>query len=312
MSSAAQKIYDLIIVGSGPAGMTAAIYASRAKLETVMVDKGMPGGQVLNTYEVDNYPGIPDTTGPELAMKMQEHAMKFGMNSVFAEVENIDLGDKIKKVETTSGTYLGKTVVFSTGAQWRELGVKGEEDFKGRGVSYCATCDGAFFRDKTVAVIGGGDVAVEDAIYLARFCKKVYLIHRRDELRAVKVLQDRVKETEKVEIIWDTVLEEIEGTDVVTGAKLLNKKTSEKSHIDVDGVFIAVGTIPNSELLREKVVTDDGGYIVTNEGCETSVPGVYAVGDVRKKLLRQVITAAADGATAVYAAEFYLVSNFKA
>lgn len=310
MSEAVQNVHDLLIVGSGPAGLTAAIYASRAKLDTVLIDKGMPGGQVLNTYEVDNYPGIPDTTGPELAMKMQEHAMKFGMNSVFAEVEDIDLSEKVKKIETTNGTYYGKAVIFSTGAQWRELGVKGEQEFKGRGVSYCATCDGAFFRDKTVAVVGGGDVAVEDAIYLARFCKKVYLIHRRDEFRAVKVLQDRVMETEKVEIIWDTVVDEIQGTDVVTGAQIRNKKTGEESHLDVDGVFIAVGTIPNSQLLKGKVDTDEGGYIITDEACETSVPGVYAVGDVRKKLLRQVITAAADGATAVYASEMHLITNF--
>lgn len=310
MSEAVQNVHDLLIVGSGPAGLTAAIYASRAKLDTVLIDKGMPGGQVLNTYEVDNYPGIPDTTGPELAMKIQEHAMKFGMNSVFAEVEDIDLNDKVKKIETTNGTYYGKAVIFSTGAQWRELGVKGEQEFKGRGVSYCATCDGAFFRDKTVAVVGGGDVAVEDAIYLARFCKKVYLIHRRDEFRAVKVLQDRVMETEKVEIIWDTVVDEIQGTDVVTGAQIRNKKTGEESHLDVDGVFIAVGTIPNSQLLKGKVDTDEGGYIITDEACETSVSGVYAVGDVRKKLLRQVITAAADGATAVYASEMHLITNF--
>ncbi|WP_105615587.1 thioredoxin-disulfide reductase [Vallitalea okinawensis] len=310
MANTVEKIHDMIIVGSGPAGLTAAIYASRAKLDAIMIDKGMPGGQVLNTYEVDNYPGIPDTTGPELAMKIQEHAMKYDMASVFDEVIDLDLTDKVKKVVTPSNTYYGKTVVVSTGAQWRELGVKGEQEFKGRGVSYCATCDGAFFRDKVVAVVGGGDVAVEDAIYLARFCKKVYLIHRRDELRAVKVLQHKLFETEGVEIIWDTVLEEIKGDDVVKSINLHNKKTDEDSSIEVDGVFIAVGTIPNSDLLKDKVITDEGGYVVTNEGCETSVPGVFAVGDVRKKLLRQVITAASDGATAVYAAEHHMIENF--
>lgn len=305
-----EKIHELIIVGSGPAGLTAAIYAARAELNPIMIDKGMAGGQILNTYEIDNYPGIPDLSGPELAMKMHEHAMKYNVESVFDEVLELKIDGDIKEVVTGGNTYKAKTVMLSTGAQWRELGVKGEDTFKGKGVSYCATCDGAFFRDKTVAVIGGGDVAVEDAIYLARFCKKVYLVHRRDELRAVKVLQKKLFETEKVEIIWDSVLEEIKGDEIVTGMDLLNKKTGEKSSIDLDGVFIAIGTVPNSQLLRDKVETDQGGYIVTDENCQTSVPGVFAIGDVRKKSLRQVITAAADGATAVYGAEQHIIENF--
>lgn len=305
-----EKIHDMIIVGSGPAGLTAAIYAARADLDTIIIDKGMAGGQVLNTYEVDNYPGIPDTSGPELAMKMQEHVMKYGVESVFDEVVELNLNDEVKEVVTAGNSYKAKTIVLSTGAQWRQLGVEGEETFKGKGVSYCATCDGAFFRNKTVAVIGGGDVAVEDAIYLSRFCKKVYLIHRRDELRAVKVLQKKLFETEGVEVIWDSVLEEIKGDEIVSGIDILNKKTGEKSSLDLDGVFIAVGTVPNNELLKEKVDTDDGGYIVTSDSCETSIPGVFAVGDVRKKLLRQIITAAADGATAVYGAEHHIIKNF--
>ena len=304
-----ENVYDLIIIGSGPAGMAAAIYASRAKLKFLLFEKAFAGGQVINTYEVDNYPGIKNVSGFELSSMIREHVESFDVETKTEEVTELKLTNPIKEVITSNETYQTKTIIFATGAKWRKLGVKGEKELSGMGVSYCATCDGAFYKDKVVAVVGGGDVAVEDAIYLARICKKVYLIHRRDELRAVKVLQERLLQTENIEVLWDTVVEEIAGTEHVTGMKLLNKKTNEKKEIEIDGAFIAVGTTPNSELLKGQVDMDEHNFIITDEDCETSVSGVYAAGDVRKKSLRQIITGAADGAVSVYTAERYLIEN---
>ena len=295
------EIYDLIVIGTGPAGLTAAIYAERAKLNTILLEKNpMSGGQVVNTYEVDNYPALPGINGFELSMKMREHAEQLGANIKEEEVIEVQLEGQIKKVITTNAEYNTRAVIIATGAEWKKLGVEGEEKFSGLGISYCATCDGAFFRNKTVAVVGGGDVAVEDAIFLSRLCEKVYLIHRRDELRAAKVLQDKVLNDKKIEVIWDTVVEKIDGDQQVSNILLKNVKTQEINKINVDGVFVAVGTIPNSYLLKNKVDLDERGYAITDEGCKTSKDGVYAVGDVRKKPLRQIITAAADGATAIY------------
>ncbi|TCT13814.1 thioredoxin reductase (NADPH) [Natranaerovirga pectinivora] len=305
------SIYDLIIIGTGPAGLTAAIYAERAKLKTLLLEKNpMSGGQVVNTYEVDNYPALPGINGFELSMKMRDHAEHLGAQIKSEEVTELDLESKIKKVVTSEGTYESRTIIFSTGAYWKKLGVEGEEKFSGLGVSYCATCDGAFFRDKTVAVVGGGDVAVEDAIFLARLCKKVYVIHRRDEFRAVKILQDKLFELENVEVIWDTVVNKIDGSDGVTGINITNRNTDENRDIAVDGIFIAIGTIPHSDMVKGVVDLDDSGYILADESCKTNVPGVYAAGDVRKKPLRQIITAASDGATSVYSVEHYIIQNF--
>lgn len=300
------EVLDMIIVGAGPAGISAAIYAKRAMLNFVILEKSFAGGQIINTYEVENYPGIQSVSGFELSNMFSEHAASLGVEIQSREVLEIDISGEIKRVVTDNGILEAKTIVLSTGAQWRKLGVKGEEEFIGQGVSYCATCDGAFYKGKRTLVVGGGDVAVEDAIYLSRMCEKVYLAHRRNELRAVKVLQDKLLNTENIEVLWDTELDEIYGEENVEGAKVFNNKNGEKTDIKVAGVFVAVGTSANSELLKGKVDMDEGSWIITDEDCETSVKGVFAVGDVRKKSLKQVITAAADGAIAVYAAEKYI------
>ena len=301
-----EKIYDLLIIGSGPAGLSAAIYAQRARLETLVIEKEyVSGGQVLTTYEVDNYPGLPGINGFDMGMKFREHADNLGTafeTDVVLEVK--DQGE-VKLVVCENGVYKARTVVIATGANHRKLGVPGEDDMVGMGVSYCATCDGAFFRNKVTAVVGGGDVALEDAIFLARLCEKVYLIHRRDEFRGAKSLQEAVFKQENIEVVWDSVVEEIKGNGAVESLALLNKKTGERSELAVNGVFIAVGITPNSQVF-EGLVDMEQGYIVAGEDTRTSVPGIYAAGDVRTKQLRQIITAAADGANAVTSVERYL------
>ena len=304
-------IYDLIIIGSGPAGLAAAVYAQRAKLDTLVVEKAMvSGGQVLTTYEVDNYPGLPGIGGYDLGIKFREHADRLGARFVEDEVLNIQDGGKgaIKGVVCQGNTYEARSLILATGAVHRKLGVPGEEELAGAGVSYCATCDGAFFRNKVTAVIGGGDVAVEDAIFLARMCSKVYLIHRRNELRAAKSLQESLFAQENVEILWDTVADSIEGEGSVECLKITNVKTGEKSELALQGVFIAVGISPESRAF-EGLVDMDHGYIKAGEDGVTSVPGIFAAGDVRTKLLRQIVTAAADGANAVTSAERYLTAH---
>lgn len=300
---------DLIIIGAGPAGIAASIYASRAMLSFVLLEKSFAGGQIVNTYEIENYPGIKSTSGFELSTMFREHAEELGVEFRSEEVTEIDLSSPLKKVITNSTTYYAKTLIMATGASWRKLGADGEDKFSGLGVSYCATCDGAFYRNKVTAVVGGGDVAVEDAIYLARLCKKVYLIHRRDELRAVKVLQEHLFKVDNIEILWDTEVDAITGDQFVSGIEIHHNKTGEKNKLDVDGVFIAVGSEPNSGLVYGQLETDQKGWIKTDEDCETSIPGVYAAGDLRVKSLRQVLTAASDGAVSVYAAERYLVTG---
>ena len=305
-----EKIYDLIIAGSGPAGLAAAIYARRAELDILVLEKEMlSGGQILNTYEVDNYPGLPGSSGFDLGMKFREHADKLGAVFVEEQMDHADLTGEIKTIFCGKKIYQTRTVIVATGAHHRKLGIPGEDELSGSGVSYCATCDGAFFRDKTVAVIGGGDVALEDAVFLARMCKKVYLIHRRDKLRGAKTLQNRVFESEKIEVIWDTVPESIVGEDRVEGIAVVNKKTGEPRCIDVDGVFIAVGIEPESGIFKETLEMDSQGYIVAGEDGVTSVPGVFAAGDVRTKQLRQVSTAVADGANCVTSIERYLAEG---
>ena len=300
---------DMIIIGSGPAGLSAAIYGQRAKFSLLLTEKQpMSGGQVINTYAVDNYPGLPGISGFDLAMKFREHADALGTTFLQEEVQSVQLSGKEKQVVTANGTYTAKTVILATGAVHRKLGVPGEHELRGVGVSYCATCDGAFFRGKDVAVVGGGDVALEDALFLARGSRRVYLIHRRDALRGAKVLQEKIFSTENIEVLWDTVTERIEGGDQVEAVSVLNRKTQEKKKIPVSGVFIAVGIEPDSGLFRGQVSMDENGYILAGEDCRTSVEGVFAAGDVRTKQLRQIVTAAADGANAVISAERYLMA----
>ena len=299
---------DVLIIGAGPAGLTAAIYVCRAGWTATILDKGFYGGQVAITPEVENYPGVLRIAGPDLSQNMYEQAVELGAQVRFEEVRELTLEGERKRALTSGGEYESRAVILANGAKRRHLGCPGEEEFAGRGVSYCATCDGAFFRKKTTAVIGGGDVALEDAIFLARLCEKVYVIHRRDEFRGAKSLQKRLMELPNVEILWDTVPEEICGTEKVETLKLLNKKTGEKRDLAVDGVFVAVGITPNSEEFKGSVDMDPAGYIVAGEAGKTNVPGIFAAGDVRTKALRQIVTAVADGANCVASVEQYLYS----
>lgn len=301
--------YDLVIVGSGPAGLAAAIYAERARIRTLVIEKGMvSGGQVLTTYEVDNYPGLPGVGGYDLGTKFREHADNLGAQFAEDEVLRIEDAGDVKRIVCEHETYEAKTVILATGASHRKLAVPGEEELAGMGVSYCATCDGAFFRKKVTAVIGGGDVALEDAIFLSRMCEKVYLIHRRDEFRGAKSIQEQVFSRENIEVVWDTVVERITGTEKVEALTVKNVKTGEEREISVSGVFVAVGITPASQAF-EGLVEMDHGYIKAGEDCCTSCPGIFAAGDVRTKPLRQIITAAADGANAVTSVERYLMEG---
>jgi thioredoxin reductase (NADPH) len=310
-------MHDLIIIGAGPAGLSAAIYAARAELDYVLIEENfVNGGQIVDTYEIDNYPGLPGISGMELAEKMAEHAEKLGAEVVNAAVEGLDLTGDVKKVMTDEGTFEAKTVIIASGASHSHLGVPGEESLSGHGVSYCATCDGAFYRGKTTVVVGGGDVAVEDAIFLARGCEKVYVVHRRDELRAVKTLQTALFALPNVEMVWDSNLKSInEGSadsgtaGKVTSVTVVNKNDGSERVIDADGVFIAVGITPRSGFVGTGIETNAGHYIVAGETCETNVPGVFAAGDVRAKQLRQVVTAVADGANAVTSVQRYLLEG---
>ncbi len=321
-------MYDLIIIGSGPAGLSAAVYAKRAGLDALVMEKSpMSGGQVLTTYEVDNYLGMPGINGYDLGMKFREHADRMGVEFLETEVSGVKrMKNRNRHEENTAelvaasnngagegfcivtdkGEYRAKTILAATGAVHAKLGVPGEEELAGMGVSYCATCDGAFFRNRVVAVVGGGDVAVEDAIFLARTSQKVYLIHRRDELRAAKVLQERVKNLSNVEILWDTVVDEILGEDQVKKISIRNVASGEKRELEMDGVFIAVGIHPNTELFENLVECDEKGYIIAGEDGATTEDGIFAAGDVRSKPLRQIVTAVADGANAIAGIQNFL------
>ena len=299
-------MYDLIIIGSGPAGLSAAVYGKRAGLDLVVLEKNpMSGGQVLNTYEVDNYLGMPGMNGFDMGVKFREHADKLGAEFREASVLSIETGEEGKIVRTDGEELQAKAVILAAGAVHARLEVPGEEALGGRGVSYCATCDGAFFRGRTVAVGGGGDVALEDAIYLSRLCEKVYLIHRRDELRGAQILQQELQGLSNVEILYSHVVEEILGGDQVEEIRVRNKKTDEVFQLSVAGVFVAVGIRPSTELVRDLDICDEGGYVLAGEDCATSVPGLFAAGDVRKKPIRQIATAVADGANAAVAAGNY-------
>ncbi len=304
------KIHEVMIIGSGPAGLTAALYAGRAELDTIVIEKApISGGQIINTYEVDNYPGIPGISGFELATKFREHCDRMNLPFITGDVKSFRTEDGIKVITLEDGTeYRGKTAIIATGANPRKLLVEGEERLAGMGVSYCATCDGAFFKNKITAVVGGGDVAVEDAIFLARLCKKVYVIHRRDEFRAAKTYTTKLLSMENVEVIWDSVVEEIQGGEVVEKIKVKNIKNNDGKELAVDGIFIAVGYNPSSEIYKEALELAPGGYIKADESCQTNIPGVFAAGDIRTKELRQIITAASDGANAITGVEKYLNS----
>ena len=299
-----ENIYDLAILGAGPAGICAAIYATRAKLNTIWLDKKfVQGGQIVDTYEVDNYPGL------DLGEAMAGHAEKLGMKPQREPVRSIEAEQGIKVIRTKKNEYRARAVIIACGATHRHLGIPGEEELSGMGVSYCATCDAAFFLFISVVVVGGGNVAVEDAILLSRTCKKVYLVHRRDELRAEKILQESLFACKNVELIWDSIPLSIEGTDKVEALKIQNKKTQEESFIEKDGVFIAVGIVPGTEKFKDLVKLDEAGYIVAGEDGITSEPGIFAAGDIRTKNLRQVVTAVADGANAVASAQRYLLDK---
>jgi len=298
--------FDTVILGGGPAGFSAGIYASRGAVSTAMIDINMMGGQPSNYLELENYPGFSTIGGYDLMEKFEEHADKFGVQKFpMQEIEKVDLLSNPKVILTKEAEFKAKSVIIATGAQPMKLGVPGEKEFVGRGVSYCAVCDGAFYREKVVAVVGGGNAAVEEAMYLTKFADKVYVIHRRDALRADKIVQERAFKNEKIEFVWDSVVKEIKGDELVTTAVLENVKTGERSELAVNGVFPYIGMVPNIENINGQLEQDKGGFIMTDETMKTSVDGVFAVGDVRHTPLRQVITAAADGAVgAVYAVKY--------
>ena len=303
-------MFDVVIIGSGPAGLTAAIYGRRAGLSVLVLEKApMSGGQLINTYEVDNYPGLQGMSGFDMGMKFREHAESMEAEFAEGEVLEIRLHGETKEVVTKNHVYEARAIIIAAGATHSRLDVPGEEELRGRGVSYCATCDGAFFRDKITAVAGGGDVAVEDAIFLSRFCKKVYLIHRRDQLRAAEMLQQKLFALSNVEILWDSTVEKISGLEHVEHISIRNKQTGEESELKVDGVFIAVGIRPQSESYTSLVEMDKMGYLVAGEDCRTNVEGIFAAGDIRTKDLRQVVTAVADGANAVNSVQKYFLSK---
>jgi len=302
-----EHIYDVIVIGGGPAGYTAALYGTRAGLDVLVLEKLSAGGQMALTSQIDNYPGFEEgVDGFELAEKMQAGAERFGAKTELAEVYSVDLKDKIKKVDTSEGEFYGKTIVISTGASPRELGLEKEQSLVGKGVNYCAACDGMFYRGKTVVVVGGGNSAAADAMLLSRICEKVIVVHRRDTLRATKIYHEPLMQAENVAFQWDSVVTELLYEDAFQGVRLKNVKTGEETEIACDGIFISVGRKPVTEFLKGQVELDKGGYIVADESTRTSIPGVFAVGDVRTKVLRQVVTAVADGAVASHYIDEYL------
>ena len=301
------RIYDMIIVGGGPGGYTAALYAARAGLDVILLEKLSAGGQMAQTHQIDNYPGFPEgIDGFELAERMQQQAERFGAQTEYAEVYSLDLKADPKLVESSEGTFRGRTVVLATGAGPRELGLPNEKNLVGRGVAYCAACDGMFFKGKTVVVVGGGNSAAADALLLSRIAEKVILVHRRDTLRATKVYHEPLLKAENVEFKWNSAVVELLQENKLTGVRVRNLVSGEEETVAVDGVFISVGRKPATELVKDQLALDPGGYVIADETTAASIPGVYAVGDVRTKLLRQVVTAVADGAMAVHMAEEYL------
>lgn len=306
-------LYDVVIIGGGPAGLTAGLYSARARLNAILIEKALYGGQVTTTEMIENYPGFDEgISGPELAMRMERHAKRFGLEVIKATVTGVSLNERIKEVRLEKDRiYKSKAVIISTGARPKPLNIEGEERLRGRGVSYCATCDGAFFSGERIAVIGGGDSAIEEGLFLTRFADIVYIIHRREELRATKVLEERALSNPKIRFILNTVVERIDGEDSVKAVHLRNVRTDERSILDVKGVFIYIGYKPNTDIFKGIVNLDVDGYIITDESMATSVPGVFAAGDVRAKSLKQIATAIGDGAVAAVSAEKYIEENFK-
>ncbi|MGB6408395.1 MAG: thioredoxin-disulfide reductase [Planococcus donghaensis] len=304
----ATKIYDVIIIGAGPAGMTAAVYTSRANLTTLMLERGIPGGQMANTEEIENYPGFEHILGPDISTKMFEHAKKFGAEYAYGDVTEIIDGEEFKTIKAGSKEYKARAIIVTTGAEYKKMGIPGESELGGRGVSYCAVCDGAFFKEKELVVVGGGDSAVEEGVYLTRFASKVTIVHRRDELRAQKILQDRAFANDKIDFIWSHTVKEVhdEGNGKVGAVTLVSTEDGTEKEFKTDGVFIYIGMLPLTKPFAELGILNAEGYVVTNEKMETSVPGIYAAGDVREKTLRQVVTATGDGSIAAQAAQHYI------
>ena len=303
-----EKIYDVIIVGAGPAGLTAAVYTSRGNLSTLMLERGAPGGQMASTEDIENYPGFDHILGPDLSTKMFDHARKFGADYAYGDVTDIVDGEEYKTIFVGKKEYKARTIIISTGAEYKKMGIPGEEELTGRGVSYCAVCDGAFFRQKEIIVVGGGDSAVEEGAYLTRFADKVTVIHRRDELRAQKIIQDRAFANEKMEFIWNTTLKQVNEKDGKIGSvTLLSTVDGSEKEFETDGMFVYIGMDPLTAPFEKLGILDANGYIETNEIMETKIPGIYAAGDVREKLLRQIVTATGDGSVAAQAAQQYIV-----
>ncbi|NLY78436.1 MAG: thioredoxin-disulfide reductase [Lysinibacillus sp.] len=304
---AEEKIYDCIIIGAGPAGMTAAVYTSRANLSTLMLERGIPGGQMANTEEIENYPGFESILGPELSTKMFEHAKKFGAEYAYGDVSEIIDGEEYKTIKAGSKEYKTRSIIIATGAEYKKLGVPGESELGGRGVSYCAVCDGAFFKQKNLIVVGGGDSAVEEGMYLTRFADKVTIVHRRDQLRAQKILQDRAFANEKIDFIWNHTVKQINEKDGKVGSvTLVSTVDGTEQEVACDGVFVYIGMVPLTAPFKHLGILNDQGYVVTNEQMETSVKGIFAAGDVRDKTLRQIVTATGDGSVAAQAVQIYV------
>jgi len=303
-------MYDVIIVGGGPAGFSAALYCARANLNTLLIERQAPGGQMSTTEVLENYPGLAEpVSGSEIAFAMEKQAKKFGATTINDDVLEVKTEGKIKTVKTAKQLYQSKTIILAMGAVPKMIGLQKEKEFMGLGVSYCAICDGSFYYDQSVAIIGGGDTALVDAIYLSRICKKIYIIHRRDELRGSKYLQKKIKKDDKIEIVWDTVIDEIIGETQLEGIKVKNVKTNTIKDIQVEGIFVAIGAKPNTELVKGKVALNKEGYIISDYDMNTNIPGIFVAGDIREKTLRQVITAAADGAIAAHVAEQYIIKE---
>ena len=312
-----EKIYDVIIIGAGPAGMTAAVYTSRANLSTLMLERGVPGGQMANTEEVENYPGFDHILGPELSTKMFDHAKKFGAEYAYGDVKEVIDGKEYKIIKVGNKEYKARSIIVSAGAEYKKLGVPGEQELGGRGVSYCAVCDGAFFKGKELVVVGGGDSAVEEGVYLTRFASKVTIVHRREELRAQKILQDRAFANDKIDFIWNHTVKQINDKDGKVGSVTLvsTKEDGEEREFEADGVFIYIGMVPLTKPFEGLGITNSNGYIETNEQMETKVPGIFAAGDIREKTLRQIVTATGDGSIAGQNAQHYveeLIEELKA
>jgi thioredoxin reductase (NADPH) len=307
MEGVRTEIYEVIIIGGGPGGLTAGLYTSRARLNTLLIESALFGGQMTTTELIENYPGFPQgVTGDELGRLMEEQAKRFGMKTVTQEVVKVSLAGDLRVVQTYESTYRCEALIVSTGTEYRKLGVPGEKEFAGKGVSYCATCDGAFFRDSQIVVVGGGDSALTEALFLTKFARELIIIHRRDALRGTKIYQERALANPKIKFFWNSIVQEIKGDSMVRSIIAKNVKTGEIKEVETEGVFLFVGLVPRTQFLKGVVQMDEEGYILTNEECETSTKGIFAVGDCRKKLLRQIATAIGDGATAAFAAEKFL------